>query len=157
MLKFIVDKFAEETKQDFISYYESSGLKASGIWGRELESQVTISDFSVNIKYLAPAYTEQLINGRNPNKKQSKEDLKAWVGWAGSTFLKEWVNQKGLNINPFAIAWKIAREGWKVPNQYNKGDLVSSVLNIQKINNLADLIGRSIVDDVKLTIIGNGN
>lgn len=156
-MKQFIEKWAENTKQSFIDYYQSSGIKASGNWANELDYQIEISDFNIKVRFLGASYTEQLVNGRRPNQKSSKEDLKAWVGWAGSTFLKEWVNQKGIPANPFAVAWKIAREGWKIPNAYNKGDLVSNVLTLDKAKELAQIIGNSIVDDIKLKIIGNGN
>ena len=75
-------------------------------------------------------------NGRRPNKNQDKSALKRWVGWAGSTFLDQWAKDKGLLINPFAVAWKIARKGIPVPNKYNKGGLVSDVITEAKIREL---------------------
>jgi len=79
--------------------------------------------------------------------------LKAWVGWAGSTFLKKWVDDKGLNINPFAVAWKIAREGWRVPNSNNSGKLLDDVLSFSKVEELAKLIGSDIEKDLRTEIL----
>jgi hypothetical protein len=62
------------------------------------------------------------------------------VGWAGSTFLKKWVEDKGIAANPFAVAQKIAREGIRVPNRYNAGDVVAKVINAQRIQQLAEQV-----------------
>lgn len=56
-------------------------------------------------------YTEYPAQGRMPNKDADPKALKAWAGWAGNTFIKDWVNDKGLSLNPFAVAYNIAKKG----------------------------------------------
>ena len=149
----MINTWANNRIDDFRTNYERMGLKASGNWGRELDFIKDESNDKLNIKFYAPAYTEQLVKGRKPNKSQDKEGLKAWVGWAGSTFLKKWVDDKGLNINPFAVAWKIAREGWRVPNSNNSGKLLDDVLSFSKVEELAKLIGSDIEKDLRTEIL----
>jgi hypothetical protein len=47
------------------------------------------------------------------------------------------VADKGLNINPFAVAHKIANEGIKVPNQNNSGRLLSDTFTPAWLDTLA--------------------
>lgn len=149
----MINNWANNRLDDFRNNYERMGLKASGNWGRELEFRKEETNLKLNIKFYAPAYTEQLVYGRRPNKNQDKESLKSWVGWAGSTFLKDWVNEKRINANPFAVAWKIAREGWKVPNANNSGKLLDDVLSFNKVKELAQIIGSDIEKDIRTKIM----
>ena len=102
---------------------------------------------------LGAPYTGIMETGRKPNEKQDKGSIKAWVGWAGNTFIKDWVNRKGLSINPFAIAYKIAREGIKVPNHYNPGNLISDVITNERIEKLSNSISNIIVTNLKSDVI----
>ena len=107
-----------------------------------LTDEVKVSQTNINVKILGAKYTGAMVNGRKPNTKQSKESIKAFVGWAGSTFLSDWVKQKGINANPYAIAYSIARNGVKVPNKYNDGKLLDNVFTEQKINDLIKTVGK---------------
>jgi hypothetical protein len=149
----MINTWANNRIDDFRTNYERMGLKASGNWGRELEFKKEETPDKLNIKFYAPAYTEQLVKGRRPNKNQTKDGLKAWVGWAGSTFLKDWVKQKNINANPFAVAWKIAREGWKIPNDHNSGKLLADVLSFNKVKELAQIIGANIEEGLRTEIL----
>ena len=93
-----------------------------------------------------------MVNGRNRNQSNDKETIKKWVGWAGSTFLKKWVEDKGLDISPFAVARKIATKGIRVPNQHNEGTLISSVINYNSISGLLSQMGIYIIKDIKTDI-----
>lgn len=145
--------WVDETKKDLIENYTRLGLRASGKWANELDDEIAEKDNVLHIKIKGADYTYQLENGRTPNRDQSKESLKAWVGWAGSTFLKQWVSDKGINISPFAVAWKIAREGVRVPNTYNKGGLVSDVITNEKVNELVNSIGIATLASLKSDVI----
>jgi len=93
-----------------------------------------------------------MVNGRGKNSSQDKEAVRKWVGWAGSTFLKKWVADKGLDISPFAVAYKIARQGIRVPNENNDGRLISSVINDNSISGLLSQMGIYIIKDIKTDI-----
>ena len=55
--------------------------------------------------------------------------------------LLEWMKVKGVtDINPWMAARKIVREGIKVPNKYNKGGVISGVINEKWIDDLNDKI-----------------
>lgn len=153
MIKELVEDWTKKIENDLIENYNRIGLKASGNWEKELESQVKISPKSINIRFLGSSYTGVLTQGRKPNKNQEPSKLRAWVGWAGSTFLKDWVNQKNISANPFAVAYKIAREGIKVPNSHNPGTLVSDAINDSSIQKLIDDLKIFVIDDIKSDII----
>lgn len=146
-------EWAAEKENDFIKNYERLGLRASGEWERSLFNEVTETDSKIKIGFFGANYSQQLENGRLPNRNQDLKALKAWVGWAGSTFLKDWVSDKGININPFAVAWKIAREGVKVPNAYNEGGLISDVITNESVSLLLNEMAGGILLGIKSDII----
>jgi hypothetical protein len=148
----IVNKFDVQTKADLIQNYIKLGLKASGNWSNELESIIKERSDGINIKYLGSQYTQQLITGRRPNKNQSKDSLRSFVGWAGKTFLADWVKQKGSKASPFAVAYKIAREGITVPNKYNPGTILSNVFNDERIEKLLKDISVGFINEIKSDI-----
>jgi len=125
-------KIVEELKEKHIEL----GQKASGKWVNSLE--VVVSNGKGLI--LGEAYTEQLTKGRPPNKNQNTEDLRKWAGWAGNTFIKDWVKEKNLNLNPFAVAFNIAKKGTV---SYGKGgsDLIDGVITEQRVNELYQGVG----------------
>ena len=148
-IQLILSEWAERTKQELIDKYKSMGLKASGAFEDGLSTETDEN----STKIWTVPHTWYMVNGRNQNIKQDKESIKKWVGWAGSTFLKKWVEDKGLDISPFAVAYKIAREGIRVPNQYNDGTLISSVINDNSIERLLSEIGVFTIKDIKSEII----
>lgn len=80
-------------------------------------------------------YAKYLIDGRPPNLDQDPKKIHSWVGWAGSTFIGDWAQNKGININPYAIAYTIAREGTRI---YKQGG--SDFLEILKTKEVQDFI-----------------
>ncbi len=152
-IKQIVDTWLDEVKQDLITNYHKLGLKASGNWERQLETISEVKDLNIKAIVKGEKYTGAIEYGRRKNRNQSKEALKAWVGWAGSTFIAQWIKDKGLNLNPFAVSWKIARQGWIVPNPYNAGGLVSDAITNEKMNDLCRKLGLFYIDEIKTEMI----
>lgn len=134
---------------DLQQNYIKKGLKASGAFGNSLEQKVEQKESSLNIKILGAAQIGMMTFGRGKNQNQDKEKIRRFVGWAGSTFLAEWVKNKGLNISPFAVAWKIAAEGVKVPNQHNDGKLLEETFTIEKVNELLNEVGMVSIENLK--------
>ena len=148
-IQFILNEWAERTKQELIDNYKSMGLKASGAFEDGLSTETDES----SAKIWTVPHTWFMVEGRGINSSQDKDKVKKWVGWAGSTFLKKWVDDKGLDISPFAVAYKIAREGIRVPNQYNDGTLISSVINDNSIERLLSDMGVFTIKEIKSEII----
>lgn len=148
-------------QKELILNYDKLGLRASGDWEKSLEpftekkeGKVKDIDSGVyKIGIIGNTYTGGLEFGRRANKNQKDEKIHAWVGWAGSTFLKKWVKDKGINLNPYAVAYKIARYGWKVPNPFNKGGLVSDVLTENNFDDLLSSIGNTYIANFKSLLV----
>jgi hypothetical protein len=137
----ILEKWTLEKQDGLVTNYKRLKLKASGKWERSLRNEVTEKSGVLKATIFGMDYTEFMENGRRRNgvlnpANGTPEAIKKWVGWAGSTFLKQWVIDKGLVISPFAVAWKIARKGINVPNRYNTGGLVSDVINKAALQDL---------------------
>ena len=144
----ILNDWSERTKQELIGTYRKKGLKASGAFENGLTTDTTENRTQI---WTVP-HTWYMVNGRGKNNSQDKEAVRKWVGWAGSTFLKKWVADKGLDISPFAVAYKIARQGIRVPNENNDGRLISEVITSQSINGLLEKMGAYIITDIKTDI-----
>lgn len=149
----IIRVWLAETKGQLINNYLSLGLKASGKWADSLEPFQNETSNGYNLGMLGQDYTEYLEQGRPPNENQGEEALKAWVGWAGSTFIAQWVKDKNININPFAVAWKIARKGWSVPNSNNAGGLVTDIVTNEWVSVLSGRLAGASISDLKSDIL----
>ena len=135
--------------QELRSNYERKGLKASGKFGESLEQSVTETESNLNIQILGAAQIGMMTFGRGANSKQNPEQLRKFVGWAGSTIFTEWVKNKGLDISPFAVAWKIAREGVKVPNRFNDGKLLEETFTAENLEKLNQQVGVIAIENLK--------
>ena len=155
MVEEIVNKWLADVEKDLVANYDKLGLRASGDWAKSLEPFTEINPGKIRLGMLGNNYTQWIENGRGPNKDQSEKGLAAWVRWAGSTFLKKWVEDKPLNINPFGVAWKIAREGWEVPNRFNAAGLVSDVVTRKRMRELNRSLMLSLVENFKSEIIND--
>lgn len=122
----IIDKWLQGVKADLIKEYNSLGLRASGNWEKSLE---TFSTDNRAIIYGAK-YTYQMENGRKPGKYPPRQAIEDWIDAKG---LRYTIKKSSL---AFLIQRKIAQEGIKVPNKYNRGGVVSSVVTMDRINSL---------------------
>lgn len=104
----------------------------------------TVADGKLVVK--ADRYIGTLVFGRRPNKNQTPESLKKWVGWAGSTFIKDWADVKGIKISPYAIAYSIARKGNSLHPQGS--DLISAIVTQDFINDLKSDIFSELTDQM---------
>jgi hypothetical protein len=149
----IIDKWLNDAKDDLESNYIRLGLKASGNWAKQLEifSNETNLGYEIGIK--GERYTGAIEYGRNANTNQTPEGLRKFAGWAGSTFIAKWVKDKGLNLNPYAVAYNIGKYGWRVPNVNNAGGLISDVITQDRINDLEKLLIYGKIEEIKTDVI----
>lgn len=145
----ILDKWIKERQKELVQQYDSLGLRASGKFEKGLVNETENKKTRLIDTY---GHSWYMVNGRSPNKNQSQEKLKAWVGWAGSTFIKQWVDDKGLDISPFAVAWSIARKGILVPNKNNSGKLMD-IFTQNNFDNLGVEILNYEVTNIKSEIV----
>lgn len=76
--------------------------------------------------------------------------------------IRDWIDVKGIQPKEstmskdtlaFLIARKINRDGIKVPNQYNAGQILSSVLNEQAVEELIKEFGAVLIQDFESEIL----
>lgn len=134
----ILRVWLEEQKTGIIANYNAKGRKASG----GFESKTYVQMDANNGAIMSPRYAGVMLFGRRPNIDKSDEAIKKWVRWAGSTFLKDWVQNKGLSISPFAVAYKIARMGIAEPTPPN--GLVTEVVNSEAIKELGKRLAKDL-------------
>lgn len=148
------DAWIEEVKTDLIKQYEKMGLRASGKWANSLESKAeTVGDKNI-LTITGEKYTGALVNGRKPTEKKGS-------GTTLRDIIEDWIEDKGITLNDgiskeslaFLITRKIHNEGIKVPNSFNSGDLISAVMNQDRIDSLKTLIGSKYMVDIKATIL----
>lgn len=136
-----VQQWLDDTLKALITSYETEGRKASGNWANQLEGVNERKGDSIIVTILGEKYTGAFETGRKPNTDQSPEAIKRWVGWAGNTIIADWVSDKGLSINPFAVAYKLATKGVEIPNRFNTGDMVGRTINDSRIKELIKAVG----------------
>ena len=122
----IYTKYISKLKDELIKEYDRQGLRASGKYEDELQ-EILSRD---NIKLLGAFHSYFMEFGRKPNSnpddyKKLAPVIYKWIDNKDGlpSFFRE--NQKSMS---FAIAHKIANEGIKVPNKYNKGQVISKVV-----------------------------
>ena len=150
----IVDTWISNIKKDLLKRYNKLGYKASGDWGKSLSEDVSFKSDKVMVSMEANKYSEQMEFGRSKNKNQNQEALRKFVGWAGSTVIADWVKNKGLNLNPYAVAYSIAVNGWKAKKD-SKGGLVSGAVTQDKVDELNRSLTLGYIDDFKSEILKN--
>lgn len=107
---FLIPKFKELGMEATGEWIENVHSKGSELWGRD--------------------YTKYLVEGRPPNDSKDPKDIARFARWAGATFIGKWVRDKGLDLNPFAVAYKIAMEG---TNYYPDGTDLMEILNSMEV------------------------
>ena len=133
----ILRTWLEEQKTGIIANYNAKGRRASG----GFESTYVQMDTNKGA-IMAPRYAGVMLFGRRANLDKSDEAIKKWVRWAGSTFIKDWVQNKGVSISPYIIANKIARNGIAEPTPPN--GLVTEVVNADAIRELGKRLAKDI-------------
>lgn len=146
-----LDRWMQDSKTILLQNYEAKGLRASGKFAESIQ----IESRDDGSRMLGAGHTFQMVNGRNPNANQDKNAIRRWVGWAGSTIIAQWVQDKGLSLNPYAVAWKIAREGTTVPNPRNDGRLLLDTFTDKRFDELnkgvLDIFSTEIVSTIQKT------
>ena len=118
-----------------IPKFQELGMNASGEWEATVEARGN--------EIWGRDYTQYLTEGRPPNENQEPDALRRWAVWAGSTFIKDWANDKGISAPPIAIAYKIARDG---TDYYPEGTDLLEVLNSKEVESfIAKELGRLVV------------
>ena len=105
-----------------IPKFNELGMSASGEW---LESLQTEARDNVGV-IRGRDYSEFLARGRGPNHDSSPEGVHLWARTQGYAIMAKWIQDKGLSLNPFAVAYSVAMNGTK---SYPKGSDLLEVLS----------------------------
>ena len=141
--------------------YENKGLKASGKWGKSLATFSDKRGVGVEADYNSSI---MMTKGRYP---YGSQDPKVTGSYSNIGAIKEWIKVKqglpqAFKDNPDKFAFIIARkhflEGVKVPNEHNKGNVLSEPIDDFVRNYLPkmwDELGSSYVFELQKTITKN--
>lgn len=108
-------------REKLIARYDELGLRASGKYEDEMYSEVTATKA---IMY-GPGHSEYMENGRG-------------TGYVSPKIIEEWIEvKKGLPADmvenkvsaSFAIAANIRKNGIQVPNTFNRGKVISAIID----------------------------
>lgn len=126
-------KYLERLRLKLIAKYDELGLRASGDYAKELEPEATPTKMIM----WGAFHSEFMENGRRSGK------------FPPINVIEEWIEVK-KNLPPifrekkkqfaFLIARKIANEGIQVPNEFNKGKVVSAVVDDFLANDIDEMI-----------------
>lgn len=118
----IVRKYAEIMVERLIKRYDELGLRASGEYDESLRIQIT--DESMII--FGAAHAKFMEKGRAAGGMPPIPSILRWMDVKpGVSFPSD---QKERRRIAWAIATKIANQGIKVPNEHNKGKVISAVV-----------------------------
>jgi len=129
----------QKVVQDLKDNYYRLGLKASGKYEEALRYEVKKNgDVTELIVWGAP-HGYYMEHGRGAT-------TSAGSGVPLIEIIKEWIRVKGLTLNPYAVTKKIHNEGIRVPNKFNKGKVISDVINNDRIKEIKDKVSSGIIE-----------
>ena len=133
----VLDKYGARIAKGLQKSIQSKGLTASGETAKSIQYKINEKGFITSLEILANLALIVLEKGRSPNIKSGGVGLKAGI--------EKWVDSKPIiPYDPkitkkqlvFLITRKIAREGIKVPNRFNKGGVISDVITDDLIDKI---------------------
>jgi hypothetical protein len=132
--KKIIEKYANRIVSNLIQTYNEMGIRATGDYERDLEVKIT----STKLIILGAFHSQFMESGRPAGGRPPISSIIRWIE-----------NKKGLPPSmirdkkrvAFAIANKIAKEGVTVPSQYNKGEVISKVINNFLAKDVYNMVG----------------
>ena len=148
--KEILTEWTKDIERELINNYSLKNIRASGRFEDSISHVITDNSTTIS----GAMYIGASINGRKRNTNQSPEAIRKWVGFAGSTFIAQWCEDKGVPVSAaYAIAYKIATTGWTIPNNHgNDGKLLTDTMNEENILKLQKALGRFYTQEIKSDI-----
>lgn len=126
-------KYLERLRLKLIAKYEEFGLRASGKYADELEPETQGDKL---IMYGA-FHSQFMEHGREPGKFPPRSVIEEWIDTKSG--LPSVFREKRSQF-AFLIARKIAKEGITVPNEFNKGQVISSVVDDFLANDIQEML-----------------
>ena len=128
MYKNTLQSFGDNTVNDLIANYIKLGLRAFGEFERGTIAVATEKSMTIT----APFHARIMEGGRKAGKFPPPDEILRWVK-LGKIQNRGDISDESL---AYLIGRKIAREGIKVPNKYNIGNVISSILLDGRIEDL---------------------
>ena len=144
----IISEWQSNFQNDLVKKYNDLGLRASGRWEKSLRHELKITEKGYELIQYGEHYTYQLENGRRAGKFPPIKAIEQWVKDKG--IIATDISQESLI---FLISRKIANEGIKIPNQYNKGGLISDVFTKNRVDLLISSIKNSKLHEMKSNVL----
>lgn len=113
-----IDDLMLSIADDLVESQRSKGLRASGQSANSLVVRTGTQGTQTVSQLRGVDYWRYQQQGRSPGKypKPSKRFVQA---------IKEWLSIRGLDYSPYAVAFKINRDGIRVPNRFNPGGVLN--------------------------------
>jgi hypothetical protein len=128
-------------RSEILDNYNRSGMRASGKFEKGLIVKDLSSDFTIQIQLHGAPHSKFVEGGRNPTNPNAPKGSPTLA-----EIIKQWAIDKGIQINPFAVARKIHKEGWKPRSLQTIGrPIISSVINSQEVSKLSKDISKDII------------
>lgn len=130
-------KYLEMLRKKLIAKYDELGLRASGSYESELEAEVTPTKMIM----WGARHSEFMERGRSSGRFPPINVIEDWIEVKNN--LPPVFREKKKQM-AFVIARKIANQGIQVPNQFNRGKVISEVVDeflADDINNMLDELG----------------
>lgn len=148
MTKVVLDKWGQKIVDDLRISIKNKGLTASGKSARSLSYAST----DTRLQVFGEDYLEQLQIGRRPTQQNLRGRLYGVI--------MQWIKDKGIHRQgisdkslAYLIARKIDREGIKVPNRYNKGGVLSDVINPELFKQIEEDLGIFFINKTRSDIM----
>lgn len=129
----VYHSYLEKLRLKLISKYDELGLRASGDYADALEGSVQGN----KIVMFGAKHSEYLEHGRTSGKFPPIKMIEDWIDIKPG--LPSIFREKKKQF-AFLIARKIATEGIKVPNQYNKGKVIADVVDSFLANDIEEML-----------------
>lgn len=131
------DRVIDGLIADTVESQRKKGLYASGKSAKSLRRIAQRSGTIISRQIVGAAHWKYQQNGRGPSR-SGRGGGRSLVD-----ALREWKKHKGIEINEYALAKKIHREGIRVPNRFNPGGVLSEPLNAKRVTGLLKTAVRS--------------
>jgi hypothetical protein len=132
----IYRKYMEQLKQKLIAKYDELGLRASGSYEESLEYEIQENKLIM----WGAHHSIYMENGRDTGPDDYRKIAPFMLQWIETKDSLPNYFRENKHSMAFAIAHKVATEGINVPNQFNKGEVVSSVVNDFLANDIRNML-----------------
>lgn len=129
----IFKKYGQIIITNLISKYDELGLRASGDFEKEIELIIEGTTLTVMGAY----HSQFMEKGRRAGGRPPIASIMRWLDFKKGLPASMYRNKRAT---AFAIANKIASKGIQVPNKYNKGEVIKSVIDSFLLNDVTNMI-----------------